>query len=296
MFLTFSSPGEVLFDFGIFSIKWYGFLIGISLLIGLNISRKLALINKINPNLVNDFLPIFIIISLIGARIYYVIFQWSNYSGNNFYSKYLIFNYEFTIPRFIEIWNGGIAIHGALLAGSIYTIHFCKKNKIFIKKFFDILIPSVILGQAIGRWGNFFNNEAFGNPTDLPWKLFIPFQKRPLEYLNFEFFHPTFLYESIWNFIIFLILISLINLANKKRIDLIPGYITFLYLILYSFGRFYIESLRTDPLCIGALAPSCEGGIRVAQFISILLFSSGIFGILFISRNSKKKSLLQKRK
>ena len=142
-------------------------------------------------------------------------------------------------------------------------------------------MPSIILGQSIGRWGNFFNNEAFGVPTNLPWKLFIPIQNRPLEFINYEFFHPTFLYESLWNLLIFILLIFIFNKQSKTDFFR-PGFISCLYLISYSFGRFWIEGLSTDPLCIGGLPPFCDGGIRMAQFISIFLFSSGLIGIFFL--------------
>ena len=115
----------------------------------------------------------------------------------------------------------------------------------------------------------------------MPWKLFIPIQNRPLEFINYEFFHPTFLYESLWNFLIFIVLIIIFNKQNKTDFFR-PGFISCLYLISYSFGRFWIEGLRTDPLCIGGLPPFCDGGIRMAQFISIFLFSSGLIGIFFL--------------
>ena len=191
------------------------------------------------------------------------------------------FNNIVQIPSFLAVWEGGIAIHGGLIGGLISIIYFCKSKKIDFKTFIDILIPSIILGQSIGRWGNFFNNEAFGVPTNLPWKLFIPIQNRPLEFLNYEFFHPTFLYESLWNLLIFIVLIITFNKQNKTDFFR-PGFISCLYLISYSFGRFWIEGLRTDPLCIGGLPPFCDGGIRMAQFISIFLFSSGLIGIFFL--------------
>ena len=178
-------------------------------------------------------------------------------------------------------------MHGGLIGGLLSIIIFCKSKKINLKTFIDILMPSIILGQSIGRWGNFFNNEAFGVPTNLPWKLFIPMQNRPIEFINYEYFHPTFLYESLWNFIIFIILIIIFNKQNKTNF-VRPGFISCLYLIFYSFGRFWIEALRTDPLCIGALPPFCEGGIRMAQFISIFLFSSGLIGIFFLRLRSYK--------
>ena len=275
------SPGETFLNLGFITIRWYGLLISISVLIGLFVSKKLAKARNINPEYISEILPSLIIFSIIGARAYYVIFEWRQYSGEHFFTSLKIFNNIIQVPSFLAVWEGGIAIHGGLIGGLFSIIYFCKSKKIHLKTFIDILIPSIILGQSIGRWGNFFNNEAFGVPTNLPWKLFIPIQNRPLEFINYEFFHPTFLYESLWNLLIFILLIFIFNKQNKTDFFR-PGFISCLYLISYSFGRFWIESLRTDPLCIGGLPPFCNGGIRMAQFISIFLFSSGLIGIFFL--------------
>ena len=275
------SPGETFLNLGFVNIRWYGFLISISFLIGQFISKKLAKTRNIAPEYVSEILPSLIIYSIIGARAYYVIFEWRQYSGDNFFTSFELLKNSFQIPSFLAIWQGGLAIHGGLIGGLISIIFFCKSKNINLKTFIDILIPSIIFGQSIGRWGNFFNNEAFGLPTDLPWKLFIPMRNRPIEFINYEFFHPTFLYESLWNLLIFIILLIIFNKQNKTNF-VRPGFISCLYLIGYSFGRFWIESLRTDPLCIGGLPPFCNGGIRIAQFVSIFLFSSGLIGIFFL--------------
>ena len=275
------SPGDTFLNLGFLTIRWYGLLISFSVLIGIFISKKLAKSRNINPQYISDILPSLIISSVIGARAYYVIFEWRQYSGDNFFTSFDLFNNAIQIPSFLAIWEGGIAIHGGLIGGFLSILFFCKSKKIHIKTFIDVLIPSIILGQSIGRWGNFFNNEAFGIPTDLPWKLFIPIQNRPFEFINFQFFHPTFIYESLWNFFIFLLLITIFYKQNKNN-SVRPGFISCLYLIGYSFGRFWIEGLRIDPLCIGGLPPFCDGGLRMAQFISIFLFSSGLIGIFFL--------------
>ena len=275
------SPGATFLNLGFLNIRWYGLLISLSVLLGLLISKKLAKTRNIDPEYISEILPSLIIFSIIGARTYYVTFEWRQYSGNNFFTSLELFNNSIQIPSFLAIWEGGIAIHGALIGGLLSIIFFCKLKNINIKTFIDVLIPSIILGQSIGRWGNFFNNEAFGVPTNLPWKLFIPIQNRPIEFINNEFFHPTFLYESLWNLIIFIILIIIFNKQNKTNF-VRPGFISCFYLIAYSFGRFWIEALRIDPLCIGGLPPFCNGGIRIAQFISIFLFSSGLIGIFFL--------------
>ncbi len=281
------SPGDTFLDLGFLIIRWYGLLISISVVIGLFISKKLAKSRNINPQYISDILPSLIISSIIGARAYYVIFEWRQYSGNNFFTSFDLFNNVIKIPSFLAIWQGGIAIHGGLIGGFLCILFFCKFKNIHLKTFIDILIPSIILGQSIGRWGNFFNNEAFGIPTDLPWKLFIPIQNRPIEFINYQFFHPTFIYESLWNFLIFILLITIFYQQNNKN-SVRPGFIGCLYLIGYSFGRFWIEGLRIDPLCIGGIPPFCDGGLRMAQFISIFLFSSGLVGIFFLRLKSYK--------
>ena len=281
------SPGDTFLNLGFLTIRWYGLLISISVVIGLFISKKLAKSRNINPQYISDILPSLIISSIIGARAYYVIFEWRQYSGNNFFTSFDLFNNVIKIPSLLAIWQGGIAIHGGLIGGFLCILFFCKSKNIHLKTFIDILIPSIILGQSIGRWGNFFNNEAFGIPTDLPWKLFIPIQNRPIEFINYQFFHPTFIYESLWNFFIFILLIIIFYQQNNKN-SVRPGFISCLYLIGYSFGRFWIEGLRIDPLCIGGIPPFCDGGLRMAQFISIFLFSSGLIGIFFLRLKSYK--------
>ena len=282
------SPGSQLVNLGFFSIKWYGLLIALSIILGLNLSKKLARYRGIDPHLVSEILPSLILSSIIGARIYYVIFEYRQFSGDNFFTPIKIFNVYLNIPSSLAIWEGGIAIHGALLGGFLSIYLFCKSKKIPLKIFLDLLMPSVILGQAIGRWGNFFNNEAFGLPTNSPWKLFIPIQNRPMEFANYEFFHPTFLYESLWNLIIFFILIYIFKRQTKIN-SVKPGLISCIYLITYSFGRFWIEGLRTDPLCLGGYPPFCEGGLRIAQFISIFLFSSGIIWLYYLNFKLNKR-------
>jgi len=283
------SPGSQLVNLGFISIKWYGLLIAISVLLGLNLSKKLARSRGIDPNFISEILPSLVLSSIIGARVYYVIFEYQQFSGDKFFTTIKILNIYLNIPSFLAIWEGGIAIHGALLGGFLSIYLFCKSKKIPLKIFLDLLMPSVILGQSIGRWGNFFNNEAFGIPTNLPWKLFIPLSNRPNIFANSQYFHPTFLYESLWNLIIFTILIYIFNKQSKDN-SITPGLITSLYLVTYSFGRFWIEGLRIDSLCLGGFPPYCEGGLRVAQFVSIFLFSSGLVWLYFLKFKFNKNN------
>ena len=288
IFLALRSPGPELFQLGPFSLRWYGLLIAISVLVGLNLSGELASKKGLKKSLINDLLPILVLASVIGARIYYVAFEWRNYTGRNFWSSINFLNLNIPIPSALEIWGGGIAIHGALIMGSLSIIFFCRWRKEPFWDVIDVLVPSVALGQAIGRWGNFFNNEAFGIPTSLPWKLFIPYGFRPEIFSTQDYFHPTFLYESVWNIFVFGILIFLFRKANKREIVLPSGSLSCLYLITYSLGRLWIEALRTDPLCLGGVPPFCEGGLRIAQLISLILISAGLVGLwrIYISKKA----------
>ena len=298
IFIALRSPGAELFQLGPFSLRWYGLLIAISVLVGLNLSGELAREKGLKKNLINDLLPILVLASIIGARLYYVAFEWRNYTGKNFWSSINFLNLNIPIPTAIEIWGGGIAIHGALIMGTLSVIFFCRWRRESFWDVIDVLVPSVALGQAIGRWGNFFNNEAFGIPTNLPWKLFIPFRFRPEIFSTQDYFHPTFLYESVWNIFVFGILIFLFRKANKRELTLPSGSLSCLYLITYSLGRFWIEALRIDPLCLGGVPPFCEGGLRIAQLISLFLISLGLLGIwrIYVSKKALPDPSLINRK
>ncbi|MEB3247349.1 MAG: prolipoprotein diacylglyceryl transferase [Synechococcus sp.] len=264
----FTSPGPELIQFGPLTLRWYGLLIAAAVLIGLNLSSRLGQSRKLENGLISDLLPLLVMFSVAGARLYYVAFEWHNYADQPI--------------KALAIWEGGIAIHGALIAGTLTLILFCRWRRQPFFDVLDVLVPSVALGQAIGRWGNFFNSEAFGVPTDLPWKLFIPYANRPAIYADAETFHPTFLYESLWNLALFVLLIVLFRLAATNRLALPPGALSCVYLIGYSLGRIWIEGLRIDPLCVGALPPTCEGGFRIAQLMSAMLMVLGGIGLWWL--------------
>ena len=254
MFAQFQSPGPIIFEIGSIAIRWYGLLIASAVLIGVTLSQYLAKQRRIDPELLGD-LAIWLVISAIPcARLYYVLFEWQEYARRP--------------ADIIAIWQGGIAIHGAIIGGTIATIIFARVKRVSFWQLADLVAPSLILGQAIGRWGNFFNSEAFGKPTDLPWKLYIAPRYRPLELINFEYFHPTFLYESLWNIGVFAILIALFLWGLKQSHRLKPGTLVAVYLISYSLGRVWIEWLRTDSLMLGPL--------KVAQVISLGAIALGL--------------------
>jgi phosphatidylglycerol---prolipoprotein diacylglyceryl transferase len=256
----FQSPGPIVLEIGSLAIRWYGLLIASAVLIGVTLSQYLARRRGINPDLLGD-LAIWLVVGAIPcARAYYVLFEWQEYSQR---------------PQdIIAIWKGGIAIHGAILGAVLATYLFSRFNQISFWQLLDLVVPSAILGQAIGRWGNFFNSEAFGNPTNLPWKLYIAPQYRPIEYINYEYFHPTFLYESLWNLGVFALLLWLFFWGLKHKNRLKVGTLTLVYAIAYSTGRFWIEWLRTDSLMLGFL--------KIAQVVSLIAIALGFLGLFWL--------------
>lgn len=256
----FTSPGPIIFQLGPVAVRWYGLLIASAVLIGVSLSQYLAEKRRVNPELLGD-LAIWLVVGAIPcARIYYVAFEWRQYVDRP--------------EDLIAIWKGGIAIHGAILGGTIAALIFAKIQRVSFWQLADLVAPSAILGQAIGRWGNFFNSEAFGRPTDLPWKLYIPPNSRPPEYTDFEYFHPTFLYESLWNLAVFGLLLTLFFRDLQGKIRLKIGALFLVYITAYSCGRVWIEGLRTDSLMFGPL--------RTAQMVSLTGIVLGLGGLAWL--------------
>lgn len=256
----FASPGPILIELGPLAIRWYGLLIATAVLVGVSLSQYLAKRRHINPELLGD-LAIWLVVGAIpAARLYYVLFEWSEYAQHP--------------ERIVAIWEGGIAIHGAILGGIVASLIFARLKQISFWQLADLVAPSLILGQALGRWGNFFNSEAFGSPTDLPWKLYIPPQQRPPEYATYDYFHPTFLYESLWDLMVFGLLLTLFFRGLKGKPRLKAGTLFLVYLVAYSLGRFWIEGLRTDSLMLGPL--------RIAQVVSLVGIGLGLAGLAWL--------------
>ena len=237
---------------GNFELKWYSFL----LLIALTLGSVLIYINSkkynLDKNKIIDLIFYLILFSVIGARIYYVIFN------IGYYIKYPI--------EIIKVWEGGLAIHGGIIAGILYLLYFCNKNKINILSLTDLIVPSLAIGQAIGRWGNFFNQEAYGPIVkyEVLKGLHIPNFIINGMYIDNHYYYPTFLFESIWCFLIFITIIILMKI-NKKSL----GLYTSIYLIMYGVERFIVESLRQDSLMFFNL--------KIAQIVSIIMIIIGIF-------------------
>ena len=237
---------------GNFELKWYSFL----LLIAFTLGSFLIYINSkkynLDKNKIIDLIFYLILFSVIGARIYYVIFN------IGYYIKYPI--------EIIKVWEGGLAIHGGIIAGILYLLYFCNKNKINILSLTDLIVPSLAIGQAIGRWGNFFNQEAYGPIVkyEVLKGLHIPNFIINGMYIDNHYHYPTFLFESIWCFLIFITIIILMKI-NKKSL----GLYTSIYLIMYGVERFIVESLRQDSLMLFNLT--------IAQIVSIIMIIIGIF-------------------
>jgi phosphatidylglycerol---prolipoprotein diacylglyceryl transferase len=253
--LEFASPGPTL-EIGPVTLRWYGLLIATGVLLGVTLSQYLARFRKVNPDLIGD-LAIWLVVGAIPmARLYYVLFQW------DYYRQYP--------GQILAIWQGGIAIHGAILGGMLATWLFARLQRVSFWQLADLVAPALILGQALGRWGNFFNSEAFGRPTELPWKLYIPPAQRPPGYETFAYFHPTFLYESLWNLLVLgLLLFLFFKYPRHKR-----GTLFLTYAIAYSLGRLWIEGLRTDSLMLGPL--------RIAQIVSLVGIGLGALGLIWL--------------
>lgn len=248
----------VAFSIGNKDIYWYGIIITLGIVLALFLAWKNRDKQKIKWDDVTDFVLFAIPIGIICARLYYVVFKWEYYSQN--------------LAEIFQIWNGGLAIYGGVIGGILTAIVFCNVKKINVLELCDYCAPYLALCQSIGRWGNFVNREAYGQITNSFLKMGI-FDSSTNEYI---FVQPTFLYESICTFIIFLILMK-IN-KNKK----FSGQSFYLYMILYGIARAFIEGLRSDSLYIG--------DIRVSQLLS-LLFST-IFAIIYIFNIKKSKKIV----
>jgi len=259
----FKSPGDIAFHFGNISVHWYGIIIAVAFITGLTVSNKIAKKQGLNSDYIFDLATYLLLASIASARLYYTIFNWQYYKDH--------------LNEIIMIWQGGLSIHGAIIGGALTLFIYTALKKLPILKYADVISYGLIIGQAVGRWGNFFNSEAFGSPTNLPWGVYIPIEKRPEKYIGNDFFHPTFLYESVWDILVFIILYFFL----RKKFENKNGAITCSYLILYSIGRFLIEGIRVDSIYYVFSLP-------LAQFISLILIIIGIIGLVYVTVYKKQ--------
>lgn len=260
----FKSPGDIALTFGSIDIYWYGIFMSLSILAGIIViffvGRKYY--KDISFDTICDLSFELILAGIVFARLYYVIMDY----------KYFL-KYPFEIPA---VWNGGISIQGALIGGILIGYIYVKSNKLSFLRLADLYSFGLVTGQIIGRWGNFFNSEAFGYPTQLPWKLYIPYASRPLEYKAQEFFHPAFLYESLLNGLVLIILFILLTKIKNRK----DGVIFFSYIILYSIVRIFVETIRIDSVL-------SFGYIHVAHIASVIFILIGIIGLFNINKSNK---------
>ncbi|HDD0463759.1 TPA: prolipoprotein diacylglyceryl transferase [Staphylococcus aureus] len=255
MGIVFNYTDPVAFNLGPLSVRWYGIIIAVGILLGYFVAQRALVKAGLHKDTLVDIIFYSALFGFIAARIYFVIFQWPYYAENP--------------GEIIKIWHGGIAIHGGLIGGFIAGVIVCKVKNLNPFQIGDIVAPSIILAQGIGRWGNFMNHEAHGGPVSRAFleQLHLPNFIIENMYINGQYYHPTFLYESIWDVAGFIILVNI-----RKHLKL--GETFFLYLIWYSIGRFFIEGLRTDSLML-------TSNIRVAQLVSILLILISISLIVY---------------
>jgi phosphatidylglycerol---prolipoprotein diacylglyceryl transferase len=248
----------IAFELGPISVHWYGVIIGLGIALGMYMVIRESKRQGLHPDTFIDLLVWAIPIAIISARIYYVAFEWNNYYADH--------------PEdIIKIWNGGIAIHGALIGSVLTTIIFAKVRGLSFWKLTDIAAPSLIVGQAIGRWGNFINQEAHGREVSRQFleNLHLPRFIIDQMYIDGAYYHPTFLYESLWNVVVLILLL----IIRRKVKSLRRGELFLTYVIGYSIGRFFVEGMRTDSLMLG--------DFRFAQVISVALIVAAIVTMIY---------------
>ena len=256
----------VAISIGPIKIYWYGIIIALAMLIGISLATKEAKKLGLEEDTMVDMALWAIPIGFIGARLYYVLFKWDYYIQNP--------------SEIIAIWNGGIAIYGGLIAGGLAVYWFARRKKMTLTLLLDILAPSVLLAQSIGRWGNFINQEAHGGAVSRQFLETLYLPEFIIEQMNINgtYYHPTFLYESLWSLLGFILLIILRNQKGLLR----RGEVALSYVIWYSFGRFFIEGMRTDSLWIGDI-------MRVSQMLSLVLFIGAIILLVYRRRDYPSK-------
>ena len=256
----------VAFQIGPFAVRWYALCIVSGLILAVFLAMREAPHKKILSDDILDFILIAFPLSILGARLYYVIFKLDYYSQN--------------LGEIFAIWNGGLAIYGGLITGAIVLYIFADRKLINTWDCLDIAAPSVLIAQSLGRWGNFFNQEAYGAAVES--LDFLPSFIKNQMYIDGSYRQPTFLYESIWNVIGF----ALILIFRRRLKGIRRGHITAFYLMWYGFGRLIIEGMRTDSLMFL--------GLRVSQLLSAVLIGLGIFIVFYQNRKKAPFYIIKK--
>ena len=266
MNLTLGALNPIAFNLGGIQVHWYGIIIASAVVLATILAVQEAKRRRIDPDSIYDLILWALPVAIITARMYYVIFEWGYYQNH--------------VDEIVRVWDGGIAIYGALIGAGIVVYLFCRANWIPVWLMLDIIAPVLIMAQGIGRWGNFMNQEAFGRITSLTFlqSLHLPHFIIQQMLIDGAYRQPTFLYESFWDILGFIVLMSL---RHKKHLFK-QGEVFLSYVIWYAFGRFFVEGMRTDSLMLL--------GIRVSQWLSVILFI-GAIGILVFRRKSMRERL-----
>ncbi|WP_438312528.1 prolipoprotein diacylglyceryl transferase [Sporosarcina sp. FA9] len=252
----------IAFSLGSLEVRWYGILIALGIVLAFIVVQREMVKRGMHADFLTDLLIWAVPIAIISARIYYVIFSWDYYKDN--------------LGQVLQIWEGGIAIHGALIGAFITTYFYTKRRGVSFWKVVDIAAPGLLIGQIIGRWGNFMNQEAHGGPVSENFlnNTIIPDWIMNQMTIKGVTYHPTFLYESLWN------LVGLVIIILLRKVVLKRGEMFLFYLVWYSVGRFFIEGMRTDSLYV-------IGELRAAQLVSVVTIIVGI--VIFIVRRYVQK-------
>ena len=256
-----SPSNPFIFHLGPLAPRWYGVLLAVGIVAAILVTRQQLALRGRDPALAGEVAIWAVPFGVVGARLYHVVTDWSAFSGH--------------LGDIPLIQQGGLGIYGAILGGVIGATIGARRSGVPLLVILDCTAPGTALAQAIGRFGNYANQELFGGPTNLPWGLEIDPANRPAKYLNDATFHPTFLYESIWNLIVMAILLRVAR--DWRRYP--PGYVLALYLALYSLGRFFVEGLRVDPA-------HEIGPFRLNQVVAAAVFACSLIVLLRLRRRS----------
>ena len=266
MLMSIPSPSSGSLDLGPITLRMYGFMIALGVIAAVWLMGKRFMSKGINPDHASGLAMWVVPAGIVGARAYHVITDWRRFEG--------------TWGEAVQIWRGGLGILGGVIFGLVAAFFYCRKHDLDLKEVIDVVAPALALAQCIGRWGNYFNQELFGRPTNLPWGLQIDQRKRPIEYVAEDTFHPAFLYESLWNA---LVVLTLIKLGKSGKLP--SGLLMAAYFAFYSIGRLWIEALRIDEATNIA-------GLRVNIWVfTAVLISSISFVVLKTKQHAEANSI-----